>query len=84
MYSEARIANAKIVHVGFLSACDTNGPPSTTNTWPVIKLLSSLDRNKNRGATSSTFQGLPSGMYLSTNSFTKDDESISIDIGVWI
>ena len=31
MYSLVRIASARIVHVGFLSACDTNGPPSATN-----------------------------------------------------
>src|SRR2546427_3378256 len=31
MYSLVRHASARIVHVGFLSACDTNGPPSVTN-----------------------------------------------------
>src|SRR5437870_13495485 len=31
MYSLVRIDNARIVHVGFLSACDTKGPPSATN-----------------------------------------------------
>src|SRR5438128_935252 len=31
MYSLVRSESARIVHVGFLSACDTNGPPSATN-----------------------------------------------------
>ena len=31
MYSPVRIASARIVQVGFLSACETNGPPSATN-----------------------------------------------------
>src|SRR5437870_10150560 len=31
MYSLVRHASARIVQVGFLSACDTNGPPSVTN-----------------------------------------------------
>ena len=31
MYSLVRMASAMSVHVGFLSACDTNGPPSATN-----------------------------------------------------
>ena len=31
MYSLVRIASARIVHVGFLSGCETNGPPSATN-----------------------------------------------------
>src|SRR5207237_8458840 len=31
IYSLVRSESARIVHVGFLSACDTNGPPSVTN-----------------------------------------------------
>src|SRR4051812_17286196 len=31
MYSLVRIDNARIVQVMFLSACETNGPPSTQN-----------------------------------------------------
>src|SRR3989449_11599170 len=31
MYSLVRSESARIVHVGFLSACDTNGPPSVPN-----------------------------------------------------
>src|SRR5206468_12997584 len=31
MYSLVRSESARIVQVGFLSACDTNGPPSVTN-----------------------------------------------------
>src|SRR5438876_151647 len=33
MYSDVRIASARIVHVQFLCAFDTNGPPSATNTF---------------------------------------------------
>jgi hypothetical protein len=33
MYSLVRMASARIVHVAFLSACETNGPPSQTNTF---------------------------------------------------
>ena len=33
MYSAVRIARARIVHVQFLSACETNGPASATNTF---------------------------------------------------
>src|SRR5690606_26887481 len=31
IYSEVRIDNANMVHVGFLSPCCTKGAPSTTN-----------------------------------------------------
>src|SRR6185437_10120642 len=40
MYSLVRHESARMVHVGFLSACDTKGPPSTTKrfftscAWP--------------------------------------------------
>src|SRR5262249_8980230 len=44
MYSAVRMANARIVQVRFLSACETNGPASATNTfftsWACEYLLS--------------------------------------------
>jgi hypothetical protein len=33
MYSDVRMASARIVQVQFLSACDTRGPPSVTKTF---------------------------------------------------